>query len=65
MFDEFCNEMRDVIYNALEDAFMSEGSNLDSLVVDAGCECISVEFIDDGLAIRIGDALYGISILKV
>lgn len=49
MFDSMCEMLRDLIHDAFDSTFRS----------------IPVQHTDDGLAIQIGDALYGISIVKV
>ena len=63
MFDEICSEMRNIIHDAI-DASLT-GSDLEDLIAERGVESVCIQFIDDGLAISIGEELYSISIQKV
>lgn len=63
MFDEICSEMRDLIHDVIDDSLFN--SNLGDLISERGVESVCIRFTDDGLAISIGDDLYGISIQKV
>jgi len=53
MFDEACNELRDIIRYAVmkSDKFVGE--------------CVGISCTDEGLAITIGDKLYGVTIFSV
>lgn len=62
MNDCMCDALRDIIHDAIEEAFISEDGELRDI-----CECdsMSIEFTDIGLAVRIGDQLYGVVIERV
>lgn len=53
MFDENCNDLRDIIRYAImkNDKFVGE--------------CVGINYTDDGLAITIGENFYSISIISV
>ena len=56
------NAIRDIIHDAIKEDFMSE----DGILRDAcECESVSIDYTDIGLAIQIGDNLFGITIEQV
>ena len=63
MFDEICSEIRDIIHDAIDASVV--GTDLEDLLAERGVEGMCIQFTDDGLAITIGEELYGISIQKV
>lgn len=62
MNDAICDVLRDIIKDAIEEAFEDELGELRD--VYEGDET-SIELTDIGLAVRMGDRLYGIIIEKV
>ena len=62
MNDNVCDALRDIIHDAIEEAFISEDSELRDAYA---CESMSIEFTDIGFAIRMGDRLYGIVVERV
>ena len=63
MFDEICSEMRGIIHDAIDAATV--GTDLEDLLAERGAEGMCIQFVDDGLAISIGEDLYSVSIQKV
>lgn len=64
MNDIVCDALRDIIHDAIEADFISDESELVAAVGDDG-ETIRIDFTDVGLAIRMGDLLYGVVIERV
>ena len=57
MFDDVCSALRDVIYDAIEADICSE----DSILRDAiEVEGMTIQYMDNGLAVEIEDRLYAI-----
>ena len=61
MFDKRCNDIRNVIHDALDDEVASEDSEL----MDNVKSGLSMWFTDNGLAVMIDDAIYHVAIERV
>ena len=62
MNNYICDALRYIIHDAIEEDFISE----DGVLRDTcECESISINFTDVGLAVQIGDNLFGIVIEQV
>lgn len=64
MFDELCSVFRDIIHDAIEEN-MDGWTELEAILSERNAEGICIQFVDDGLAISVGEELYSISIQKV
>jgi len=64
MFDDVCCALRDVVHDAIDADIMSEDSVIrDEYALEV--ESMTMQFIDNGLAVKIDGILYGITIERV